>query len=229
MSDREEILRALVELQLSCITPAGAPPIDDARVVAGEVLAYVQAVPSLVRDLFNGALERIEAAGRQQFGKDFDQLTLQQREAVLDEIWGDHLWHELVSLAIRLSWLVIYSREPARQRIGFSRPTAQTVGIPRPAAPNLDATYDVCVVGSGAGGAIVAAKAAEAGKRVLIVDDGPWISPQNFPVRDDQALRVSYRNAGVQPALPELGTPGDRSGELGGGPGRRAPRAARER
>lgn len=35
-------------------------------------------------------------------------------------------------------------------------------------------TYDVCVIGSGAGGGAAAAALAEAGKRVLILEKGPW-------------------------------------------------------
>ena len=70
-----------------------------------------------------------------------------------------------------------------------------------PPEPPLDLTYDVCIVGSGAGGSVVAALVAEAGKSVLIVEEGDWISPHEYPTRDDMALRKMFRQAGVYPAL----------------------------
>jgi choline dehydrogenase-like flavoprotein len=77
------------------------------------------------------------------------------------------------------------------------------VDVPPPAPASLDGAYDVCVIGSGAGGALVAARLAEAGRNVLLVEEGPWVSPKDHPVRDDRALALLYRNSGLQPAWPE--------------------------
>ncbi len=43
---------------------------------------------------------------------------------------------------------------------------------------------DVVVVGSGAGGAVIAAKAAEAGHRVLVLDAGPFLTAETFTQRE---------------------------------------------
>jgi choline dehydrogenase-like flavoprotein len=50
----------------------------------------------------------------------------------------------------------------------------------------FETLYDACVVGSGPGGAVVAATLAQAGQRVLLIERGPFVPPeeQNFRVLD---------------------------------------------
>ena len=62
---------------------------------------------------------------------------------------------------------------------------------------------DVVVVGSGASGAVVAAELAEAGQRVLILEEGPHITPQELGrLRPTQTVRRAWREAGMSFALP---------------------------
>jgi len=44
----------------------------------------------------------------------------------------------------------------------------------------VDTDYDVCVIGSGAGGGPVALTLAEAGYSVLVLEKGPWLTEQDF-------------------------------------------------
>src|SRR2546428_2090919 len=67
-------------------------------------------------------------------------------------------------------------RHPSEVRIEPLKPTGETA---------LDA--DVCVVGSGAGGSVIAAKLAEAGYRVIVLDAGPYPPPENFRQRGAEA------------------------------------------
>jgi choline dehydrogenase-like flavoprotein len=64
---------------------------------------------------------------------------------------------------------------------------------------------EVLVVGSGAGGAVTAAILAEAGRDVLVVEEGPWYRPdEHVPFGLDE-FRARYRHQG---ACAALGTPG---------------------
>jgi len=73
----------------------------------------------------------------------------------------------------------------------------------------LDA--DVCVVGAGAGGAVVAAELAEGGARVLVLEQGPRHDADGFTARPPEMLARLYRDScqtatvGAPPILLPLG------------------------
>src|ERR1043166_670712 len=51
--------------------------------------------------------------------------------------------------------------------------------------------FDVCIVGSGAGGGIVAYVLARAGLRVCVLEKGPWLKAEDF---SDDELKFGERN-----------------------------------
>lgn len=57
---------------------------------------------------------------------------------------------------------------------------------------------DVCIVGSGAGGAVVASRLANAGKEVLILEEGGHHTKAEFKMREDLAFPMLYQEGGTR-------------------------------
>lgn len=86
---------------------------------------------------------------------------------------------------------------PTWQTFGYSGPPEVTpprralaVVAPRQAKGIVSA--DVCVVGSGAGGGVVAATLAEAGLDVVVLEAGPDLQEQDFPAHELPAVTGMY-------------------------------------
>src|SRR5207245_10129982 len=78
------------------------------------------------------------------------------------------------------------ARHPSEVRIEPLKPTGETA---------LDA--DVCVVGSGAGGSVIAAKLAEAGYRVIVLEAGSYRTAATFRQREAEAYDTMFQGHGV--------------------------------
>ena len=96
---------------------------------------------------------------------------------------------------------------PAWPVIGYTPPpengshreaTAPSVQL-RPLAVDRETTIetDVAVVGSGAGGAVIAANVAEAGHRVLVVEAGSYLTSETFPRRELTATDHMFERHGL--------------------------------
>lgn len=80
-------------------------------------------------------------------------------------------------------------------------PTALPVDAPTitpPGPDEHDITCDVCVIGSGAGGAVVAACAAQDGQRVVLLEEGPYVPAA--AISHDEAVMSArlYKESGLQ-------------------------------
>lgn len=129
----------------------------------------------------------------------------------------DHLLHMAAGGLAMLGRLVIHSRAPARRLIGLGwseicESETNLVTLPAPPLADLDQHYDVVIIGSGAGGATVAARLTAQGRNVLILDYGDFVSPDALvqrdvdsdgrvrlaPPRSDDVLARLYKDAGAQ-------------------------------
>ena len=74
--------------------------------------------------------------------------------------------------------------------------------IIRPEDPSDDVVHaDVVVVGTGAGGAVVAAELAEAGARVVVVEEGDHHPSTTFTAQPTRQIRTLYRDRGLAGAI----------------------------
>src|SRR5262249_13236000 len=64
---------------------------------------------------------------------------------------------------------------------------------PRPGEPR----YDTIVVGSGAGGGVMAYRLAATGRRVLVLERGPYVRSRDFDVSDEVGQYLELYNRGA--------------------------------
>ncbi len=131
----------------------------------------------------------------------FSRLDPEQRTRYLLD-WSKSLlavkrrgFHAVKRLAAFLTYTALVDgRNPKWPGIGYDPPddaerarhrTPPELRI-EPMALDSEATLetDLAVIGSGAGGSVIAAKAAEAGFRVLVLEAGPFLTPETFTGRE---------------------------------------------
>src|SRR2546425_12277042 len=68
-----------------------------------------------------------------------------------------------------------------------------------PLRPERETTLetDVCVIGSGAGGSVVAAKLAALGRRVIVLESGPYRTAADFNQREADAYDTMFQSHGI--------------------------------
>ncbi len=60
----------------------------------------------------------------------------------------------------------------------------------------LELSADVCIIGSGAGGAVTAAILARAGKSVVVIEEGGYFTSKRFRMREEEAFPQLYQEGG---------------------------------
>ena len=92
-----------------------------------------------------------------------------------------------------------YERDdpPLPSRLAAIRPLEVDRTSPAQGDVPLELEADVVVVGSGAGGGVVAAELAKAGRRVLVVEAGPFVDESTMPRDELDAYGRLYLNYGL--------------------------------
>lgn len=91
--------------------------------------------------------------------------------------------------------------EPPKNRARYRPDKLEVLDRPRvrvtdPAESSI--SCDICVIGSGAGGAVVAANAAEAGRDVVLLEEGPYVAAQQFENDEARMTPLLYKEGGLQ-------------------------------
>ena len=121
----------------------------------------------------------------------------------------------------RLTTVTHYTTPGAARAIGYPGPLGPPPNTPKPIRPLTitgDTTLDcdVVVVGSGAGGGVVAAELTAAGKDVIVVEKGGYRNEADFTHLEGEALETMY-DAGGLLATSDLGLVVLQGSTLGGG------------
>ncbi|HKQ71985.1 MAG TPA: GMC family oxidoreductase [Polyangiaceae bacterium] len=81
-------------------------------------------------------------------------------------------------------------------------PVTGAVVLGRDLDAAFDETCDVVIVGSGAGGAVLASVLSEAGLSVIVLEEGPYYTPQEYgSFRPTESMRRIWREAGLLAAF----------------------------
>ena len=99
-----------------------------------------------------------------------------------------------------------YSLPEVERRIGYDRRFKPAGGSPHVPSTNLVRDFpsedvfeeaDVCVIGSGAGGALAAMSLAQAGRKVVILEEGAFFDTKDFGQDGLTMVKMLYRDGGV--------------------------------
>ena len=66
---------------------------------------------------------------------------------------------------------------------------------------DVEVDCDVCIIGSGAGGAVMAAGLIERGLSVVMLEEGSWLTRRDFDLDEAKAFSRSYQDRGTRATL----------------------------
>ncbi len=221
-------LRAIVTRFAEVACPPGIAADGMTGALIAEFEALLSALPAQTRTGLAGALVAFDQGARlfpRSRGRRFTRLAAPDAEAYFRDVlaWGGGIgsalrtikglivfcYHELPRVKDQLGYQPdAYMASVARRRLttyGAQLPASApaVTGITRgvDVTADLRIDCDVVIVGSGAGGATMAAELADAGVDVVIVEEGGYHPTESFSSQTGRAARVLYRDAGAELAL----------------------------
>ena len=216
----QHVLRAVA----TTLVPNGAPDLSErvARKIASLPRPADRAELDLLLRLLDVAAVNLLLSG---IPKSFTRMSAAGRERCLRSWATSRLPQRRKAFQAlkRLTTVTHYTTPGAARAIGYpgplsSPPPPKTPKPIRPLAISADTTLDcdVVVVGSGAGGGVVAGELTAAGKDVIVLEKGGYRNEADFTHQEGEALETLY-DAGGLLATRDLGLVVLQGSTLGGG------------
>ena len=209
--DRSAVLHALADTIIPALSDGS--PAGSLGVNLEKLAAAIQEQPLGAQAEFGQLLDLLQkpVLGLTWFGplKPFRKLDPEQREQLLQS-WATSNVPQLrkgFQAVRKLCTLLYYGGSmpdlpAAWGRLGYPGPDEKPVDTPKPIRtlrPTRDTEYDcdVLVIGSGAGGGVVAGELAQAGYDVLVLEKGPYCHGCDFTQREVDMLGQLYDAKGA--------------------------------
>ncbi len=198
-----------------CDTFAPSLEVDDDPTGFWGRAASDLSIPETIEQQF-GALPEDQLRGMRALldalaAQGFNDLPQESREQMLHAVADDSPEglagiHALQGLTLLLFYALPdpgSGINPNWEAIGYPGPRSQapdapkTISVTRPDDAGLSLTADVVVVGSGAGGGVIAGKLAGEGKRVCVLEMGGYFNEADFNQLELWAYENLYRGGGI--------------------------------
>jgi choline dehydrogenase-like flavoprotein len=231
---RRTTLEALCETFVPAVETDSADPVEAGFLARG---ASELQVAAQIEGLLAEAMtpEEIEATGQlldALAAEGFAEASPEARTAAVHAFRGQdpeakHGLHQLKALTILFFYALPdeAGANPSWDAIGYPGPASQppsateapkTISVEQVSGPTAALSADVCVVGSGSGGAVIAARCAAAGRDVLVLEAGGYHNEQDFKQLELSGYLDLYYGGGL--AASESGSIAVLAGQtLGGG------------
>ncbi|MCC6746509.1 MAG: GMC family oxidoreductase [Deltaproteobacteria bacterium] len=180
--------------------------------VVDRLQSWLAGSPASTRHGYTALLHALGALARLRRGRPFESLPQLERTELLDGLLGggyaarSFLRAVVTPLKVaryddpRLFALIDATYRAAEVREEGVRGHPRLVNAAELAADE-ELEADVVVVGSGAGGAVVAAELAQLGQAVVVLEEGGHYARHQYTGRPVEMQRLLYREGGVTPAL----------------------------
>lgn len=190
-----------------CGTLIKGSPSNAENSLARLVENHLQYLSKNLRASFRFALILIHLGSVLFYGRFFTSLKPPQSENYLEKwrkspLYPFRLLYKMLESVVYMNY---YAQPEVNLRLGFTPPPVRAPVDPSPyeEVPDKDLflTADVCVIGSGAGGAVVAKELAEKGHSVVILEEGSYFTSKDFGKEPLEIVQRLYRNAGMQVSM----------------------------
>jgi len=214
--------QAVLRVVAATLVEDGAPELGDrvARKVAALPRAADRAELDLLLRFFESRLVNLVLSG---IPRPFTRMSPGQRERYL-AAWATSRLpprRKAFQALKRLVTVTHYTTAGVARALGYPGPLGPPPAVPKPIRPisitaDTILTCDVVIVGSGAGGGVVAAELAATGRDVIVLEKGGYRNEADFTHQEGEALEGMY-DAGGLLATRDLGVVILQGATLGGG------------